>query len=109
MDISPYLDLMIEKEGSDLYFTTGATPKVKVDGKMASVGSEPITKEQAAAAVLGIMDKEQAEFFLQKTWRLILPSPMVMQDGSGLTLFTKKARQLWCCVIFAVKCQILPL
>ncbi|MBF0357955.1 MAG: PilT/PilU family type 4a pilus ATPase [Magnetococcales bacterium] len=63
MDISPYLDLMIAKEGSDLYFTTGATPKVKVDGKMASVGSETLTKDQVAAAVLGIMDREQREFF----------------------------------------------
>ncbi|MBF0193190.1 MAG: PilT/PilU family type 4a pilus ATPase [Magnetococcales bacterium] len=63
MDISPYLDLMIEKEGSDLYFTTGATPKMKVDGKMASVGSATLTKEQASAVVLGVMQPEQIEFF----------------------------------------------
>jgi twitching motility protein PilU len=62
MDISPYLDLMIEKEASDLYFTTGATPKMKVDGKMASVGSDTLTKEQTTAAVIGILQPEQIEF-----------------------------------------------
>ncbi len=63
MNITPYLDLMIEKEASDLFFTHGATAKVKVDGKMASVGNAVLSKEQVAAAVLGIMDAEQKEFF----------------------------------------------
>jgi twitching motility protein PilU len=63
MDITPYLKLMIEKEASDLYFTPGAAPKMKVDGKMASVGSDLLSKKQVAAAVLGILDSEQTGFF----------------------------------------------
>ncbi|MBF0379430.1 MAG: PilT/PilU family type 4a pilus ATPase [Magnetococcales bacterium] len=63
MDISPYLDLMIEKEASDLFFTPGATPKMKVDGVLASVGKELLTKEQTTAAVMGILQPEQSEFF----------------------------------------------
>jgi twitching motility protein PilU len=63
MNITPYLELMIEKDASDLYFTPGAAPKMKVDGKMASVGSNLLTKEQAAAAVAGILDAAQSEFF----------------------------------------------
>ncbi len=63
MKITPYLKLMIEKGGSDLYFTPNAPPKMKLDGKMASVGKDPLTPEQVKAAVLGILDKEQAAFY----------------------------------------------
>jgi twitching motility protein PilU len=63
MDITPYLKLMIEKEASDLYFTPEAPPKMKVDGQMASVGSEKLTKERVEAAVLGVLEPDQIDFF----------------------------------------------
>ncbi|MBF0454681.1 MAG: PilT/PilU family type 4a pilus ATPase [Magnetococcales bacterium] len=65
MDISPYLKLMIEKEASDLYFTPGTSPKMKIDGQMASVGSDSLSQEQVEGAVLGIMDADQIAFFKQ--------------------------------------------
>lgn len=63
MKITPYLKLMIEKGASDLYFTPGAPAKMKLDGKMASVGKDDLTGDMVMAAVLGILDKEQAAFF----------------------------------------------
>ena len=63
MKVTPYLKLMIEKGASDLYFTPGAPPKMKLDGKMASVGKDPLTPEQAKAAVLSLMDDDQTAYF----------------------------------------------
>ncbi|MBF0446607.1 MAG: PilT/PilU family type 4a pilus ATPase [Magnetococcales bacterium] len=63
MDIVPYLDLMVEKRGSDLYFTPGSVPKMKVDGKMASVGTDVLSVKQVEQVVLSIMNSEQADFF----------------------------------------------
>ncbi|MBF0285369.1 MAG: PilT/PilU family type 4a pilus ATPase [Magnetococcales bacterium] len=63
INITPYLKLMIEKSGSDLYFTPASPPRMKVDGKMASVGAEPLTPEICREVVLSIMDEEQAAFF----------------------------------------------
>ncbi|MBF0124856.1 MAG: PilT/PilU family type 4a pilus ATPase [Magnetococcales bacterium] len=63
MDISPYLKLMVEKGGSDLYFTVGTPPKMKLDGRMASVGKDALTPDQVTAAIHGVMTAEQVEFF----------------------------------------------
>ncbi len=65
MNVTPYLKLMIEKGASDLYLTTGATVKMKVDGRLASVGREILTPEVVKQAVLSIMDDSQAEFYRQ--------------------------------------------
>ena len=63
MEITPYLKLMIEKKASDLYFTPGTSAKMKVDGKMASVGKEILNAKTVSAMVLDIMTAEQVDFF----------------------------------------------
>lgn len=63
MNVTPYLKLMIEKGASDLYLTTGATVKMKLDGRLASVGKEILTPEMVGKAATGIMDEGQVEFF----------------------------------------------
>ncbi|MEO5377615.1 MAG: PilT/PilU family type 4a pilus ATPase [Magnetococcus sp. DMHC-6] len=63
MNITPYLKLMIEKGASDLYFTTGTQPKMKLDGKLVSVGKDELNPKLIHDAILGIMDEEQARFF----------------------------------------------
>ncbi|MGN7612865.1 PilT/PilU family type 4a pilus ATPase [Magnetococcales bacterium HHB-1] len=63
MDITPYLRLMIEKSASDLYFTSESPPRVKVDGRMAAIGKDILTKEIIAEAIDKVLSKDQAEFF----------------------------------------------
>ncbi len=63
MNITPFLKLMIERGGSDLYFTAGAPPKMKVDGRMASIGRDDLTPGNVLAAIHGIMDEEQRRAF----------------------------------------------
>ena len=48
--ITPYLKLMVEQGASDMFFSVGAKPKVKVGPRVRSVGKEPIT-----AAILNAM------------------------------------------------------
>jgi twitching motility protein PilU len=63
MDITPYLKLMVEKEASDLFITTGSPVKVKMEGKATSVGKTILTGELTKAAAYGIMSEKQiAEF-----------------------------------------------
>jgi twitching motility protein PilU len=63
MDIWPYLKLVVQKKASDLFFTSGAPVKVKLEGKVQSVGKTVLTSELSAAAADGIMnDKQRAEF-----------------------------------------------
>ncbi len=63
MDIQPYLKLMVEKNASDLFFTSGASVKIKIDGNVQSVGKTELTPELVRTAAFGIMnDRQRSEF-----------------------------------------------
>ena len=65
MDITPYLKLLRDKEGSDLFFTVGAPVKIKIEGQVSSVGKTVLTGELTKAAAYGIMTPQQADRFEQ--------------------------------------------
>ena len=41
--LTPHLELMVEKEASDLFLTANAPIKIKIDGKIVSVGKTILT------------------------------------------------------------------
>ena len=63
MDITPYLNLLRDKDGSDLFFTIGAPVKVKIEGTINSVGKTQLTGEIVKAAAYGIMNDKQIQTF----------------------------------------------
>jgi twitching motility protein PilU len=63
MDLSPYLKLLAEKKGSDLFVTVGSPVTLKLDGKDKPVGKTAVTAEMAKAAALGLMSDEQKKEF----------------------------------------------
>ena len=63
MDIQPYLKLMVEKNASDLFFTTDAPVKIKIDGQIVSVGKTELTPEVSQAAAEGVMSERQRQEF----------------------------------------------
>ncbi len=63
MNISPYLKLMVEKNASDLYFTTNAPVKIKMEGKQVPVGKTLLTAEMVKEAAYGIMNEKQRKSY----------------------------------------------
>ncbi|HET7923097.1 MAG TPA: type IV pili twitching motility protein PilT, partial [Gammaproteobacteria bacterium] len=63
MNISPYLKLMVEKKASDLYFTSNAPVKIKIEGKQIPVGKTLLTPEMVKEAAYGIMSEKQVRSF----------------------------------------------
>ena len=63
MDITPYLKLLRDKEGSDLFFSVGAPVKVKIKGQVNSVGKTVLAGELAKAAAYDIMTDGQIKRF----------------------------------------------
>lgn len=63
MDIMPYLNLMVDKSASDLFFTTNSPVKIKIEGKATSVGKTMLTGELCKAAAYGIMNDYQKKIF----------------------------------------------
>ena len=63
MDIQPYLNLMVEKNASDLFFTVGSPVKIKLEGKSQSVGKTVLDGDLCKAAAYGIMNEHYIQRF----------------------------------------------
>ena len=57
------LKKMVEKDGSDLFLTTGFPPAIKVDGQIHKATDTVLTAEQSAMMVRSIMNDKQVKEF----------------------------------------------
>jgi len=80
LDIQPYLKLMVEKNASDLYFTVGAPVKIKLEGKISSVGKTVLDSEVCKDAAYGVMNEHQTAYFEEN---LECDFAIAMPDGSA--------------------------
>ncbi|MDX2349794.1 MAG: PilT/PilU family type 4a pilus ATPase [Porticoccus sp.] len=63
MDFDVLLKLMVEKDASDLFITTGVAPSIKVNGTITPVGKTPLSPEKSREVVESIMDEDQIKDF----------------------------------------------
>lgn len=61
--IDPYLKLMSEKEGSDLFFTTGAPPSMKVQGVMKPISKSRLEPGMVKKLAYSLLNDRQVEDF----------------------------------------------
>ena len=63
MDIIPFFKLMVDRGASDLFFSVGAPPNMKVEGVTAPVGQAPLKSQQMLEITKSITnDAQQKEF-----------------------------------------------
>lgn len=63
MKVTPYLKILAEKDGSDLYFSTGAKPSAKFNGVLTPLGKDPAPPGWVNSLAQEIMnDKQKLEF-----------------------------------------------
>ena len=63
IDITPFLKLMVEREGSDMYFTCGAKVQIKINGVTMGIGNNILPKGAVYDILPGILnDRQLAEF-----------------------------------------------
>lgn len=65
MDFDKLLQVMIAKNGSDLFITEGVPPSLKVNGTISPMTKTPLNAEQTMALVTGIMTNAQKQEFAQ--------------------------------------------
>jgi twitching motility protein PilU len=63
MGFKDLLRIMIQKEGSDLFLTTGAPPSIKVFGKLTPMSSQPLPAGAVKQIAYQIMSPEQIQQF----------------------------------------------
>ncbi len=59
MNLQPYLKLMAERGGSDIFFTTGAPVSMNIEGKMHPVGKTPLEPGMTRDIAYSVMDENQ--------------------------------------------------
>ncbi|WP_260295081.1 PilT/PilU family type 4a pilus ATPase [Sedimenticola hydrogenitrophicus] len=63
MEIIPYLKLMVQKNGSDLFFSTGAPPNLKAEGRTMPIGDTPMAHGAVRKLAYSIMSDDQISEF----------------------------------------------
>lgn len=75
MDFDKLLQLMINKNGSDLFITADVAPSMKINGNILPVGKTPLSAEQTMRLVKGVMTAGQKKSLKRQT-SVNLLSPM---------------------------------
>src|SRR5580658_6684788 len=69
LNTKPLFKLMVEKKASDLFFTSNAPVKIKIEGQILPVNKQVLTPETVRQTAFAIMTPEQREHFLVE-WEL---------------------------------------
>jgi len=78
MKVTPYLKVLAEKEGSDVYLSTGARPSAKFSGVLTPLGKDPCPAGYVEKLAMEMMnDKQRAEFAEKPEMNLALSLPGV--------------------------------
>jgi twitching motility protein PilU len=76
VELEPFLKTIVERDGSDLYFSTGAPPSMKIQGQLTPVSEQPLPPGAVRRLAEGVMDAEQrAEFERRPEMNLALSKP----------------------------------
>lgn len=66
MEFDDFLRIMVERDGSDIFLSSGAPISCKVMGKMMPLSKEPLKASDIRAVADSLMDEEQRSAFEQK-------------------------------------------
>jgi twitching motility protein PilU len=65
LKILPYLKLAVEKDASDIFFTTNAPAMLKVEGEMFAIGKTQMTSDFISELAMSILTPEQQDYLKQ--------------------------------------------
>ena len=71
MEFNGYLQMMVDRQASDMFFSPGAPPNIKIEGLVRHVGAKKLTAPQVKAMAASVMnERQQVEF--EETWEMNL-------------------------------------
>jgi len=69
LNTKPLFKLMVQKKASDLFFTSNAPIKIKIEGQILPVNKQVLAPDTVRQTALALMSPEQRDHFLQE-WEL---------------------------------------
>ena len=89
MDIEKFLQIMVEKEASDLYFKVGNFPYLRVEGRITPISEAKISPQNMENILNQVVDEKQKEYF-QKNRELDLAYSSAALGRFRVNLFRSK-------------------
>ncbi|PWY54244.1 type IV pili twitching motility protein PilT [Legionella qingyii] len=89
MDITPFFKLMVDRGASDLFFSVGAPPHIKIEGVISPVGQVPLKSQQMAEIVLSLMNDDQRKEF-EANWELNMALSIAAVGRFRINLFRQR-------------------
>ncbi|PNS09200.1 twitching motility protein [Lysobacter silvestris] len=103
MDITNFLQLMTQKNGSDMFLTTGAPIHIKVEGKIHPLGTSPLPPGLVKRIAYSLMNEEQQATFERE---MELNMGLMLQDTGRYRVNVFRQRGEVGMVIRAIRTQI---
>jgi len=76
MDITYYLGLMAQRRASDVFFSPGAPPNIKIEGETSPLSDTPLTADEVRKMAYAVMnEKQQREFEATLEMNLAIAMP----------------------------------
>jgi twitching motility protein PilU len=69
LNTKPLFKLMVERKASDLFFTSNAPIKIKIEGQILPVNKQVLSPETVRQTAFAVMTPQQREYFLNE-WEL---------------------------------------
>src|SRR6201984_1474318 len=66
LNTKPLFKLMVEKKASDLFFTSNAPIKIKIEGQILAVNKQVLTPETVKQAAYALMSPQQRDYFINE-------------------------------------------
>ncbi len=66
MVFDDYLKIMVEKDGSDIFMSTGAPISAKIHGRLVPLNNDPLVADETKKVAYELMDEEQIKAFEHK-------------------------------------------
>jgi len=71
MELNGYLGMMVERQASDMFFSPGAPPNIKIEGLVRHIGAKELSVAEVSAMAASVMNERQkAEF--EENWEMNL-------------------------------------
>src|SRR5690606_40658113 len=103
MDISYFLKLMVEKNASDMFLTSGAPVYIKVEGRMYPLGNAGLPQGMVKKIAYSLMDEGQVPSFERE---LEMNMAIAAPDGNRFRVNVFKQRGEVAMVIRSIRSTI---
>src|SRR6267143_3523851 len=63
VSLEEFLQLLVQRGGSDLHIASGSPPRIRVDGQLKPTEFDTLTKEESQKLVYGVLSEDQIAKF----------------------------------------------